>query len=159
MIPTIHQCVTTADGLEGFRVVRHLGIATGLSIRSHSAAGAMTAGIQTMFGGDQPIYHELSDRARAEAYSRLVERALAMGANAILAMRYDTSDFTSGITEVLAYGTAVQIEPVYSWLGRPARVIPPESLNSGHLQNLPLRLRHRQNLSLPCHRPPERLRR
>ncbi len=102
--------VTTTNDLQGYRVVRHLGIARGISVRSRSLLGNIGAAIQILFGGNISLYARLAEQARQEAYERLVGQAHAMGANAILAMRYDANEMASAVTEVLAYGTAVVVE-------------------------------------------------
>ena len=104
--------VTTAFGFEGCRVTKQLGIVRGITVRSRSVVGNFVGGIETMFGGKITIYTELCEHAREEAYDLLVEHARAMGANAIIGMRYDANDVMDGVTEVLAYGTAVVIEPI-----------------------------------------------
>jgi uncharacterized protein YbjQ (UPF0145 family) len=102
--------VTTAFGFEGYRVVRNLGIIRGITVRSRSIIGNVAGGIQSMFGGNITIYTELCERAREEAFELMVQHATQHGANAIIGMRYDANDVMDGITEVLAYGTAVVIE-------------------------------------------------
>ncbi|MDR3575325.1 MAG: YbjQ family protein [Anaerolineaceae bacterium] len=102
--------VTTAFGFEGYRVVRNLGVIRGITVRSRSIVGNLAGGIQSMFGGNITIYTELCERARGEAFDLMVQHAQAHGANAIIGMRYDANDVMDGITEVLAYGTAVVIE-------------------------------------------------
>jgi uncharacterized protein YbjQ (UPF0145 family) len=102
--------VTTAFGFEGYRVVRNLGIIRGITVRSRSIIGNFAGGIQSMFGGNITIYTELCERAREEAFELMVQHATQHGANAIIGMRYDANDVMDGITEVLAYGTAVVIE-------------------------------------------------
>ncbi|MER3495828.1 MAG: hypothetical protein C4320_02840 [Armatimonadota bacterium] len=109
MQPSIHTFVTTSNGFEGYHVVRYLGLVRGLTVRSRSAIGNLGASIQSVFGGNITIYTELAEHARQEAYDLLIQHAGAMGANAIVAMRYDANEIMPGITEVLAYGTAVQI--------------------------------------------------
>jgi len=104
--------VTTANHFEGYRVVRHLGVIRGITVRSRSIVGNIGAGFQTLFGGQISIYTELAEKARAEAFEHMQAHAIAAGANAVLAMRYDANEITSGVTEVLAYGTAVVIEPL-----------------------------------------------
>jgi uncharacterized protein YbjQ (UPF0145 family) len=103
--------VTTTNDIEGHRITRYLGLVRGLTVRSRSVIGNIGAGIQSLFGGDITIYTQLAEDARQHAYDRMVEHATAMGANAIIAMRYDANDIMDGITEVLAYGTAVRVEP------------------------------------------------
>ncbi|MFK7601463.1 YbjQ family protein [Deinococcus sp. SM5_A1] len=103
--------ITTANELEGFRVVRQLGVVRGLTVRSRSVLGNLGASLQTLIGGNITLYTELAEKARQEAYDLLVQHALKHGANAIIAMRYDANDIADGVTEVLAYGTAVVVEP------------------------------------------------
>ncbi len=102
--------VTTTNELEGYRVVRHLGIARGLTVRSRSVVGNIRAAIQIFFGGAISVYTRLAEETRKEACDLMIEDAKAMGANAILAMRYDANEIASAVTEVLAYGTAVVVE-------------------------------------------------
>ncbi len=107
-IPAHH--VTTADQLHGFRIVRPLGIVRGITVRSRSVIGNLGAALQTLVGGNISIYTELCEKARQEAFELMLQHAAAMGANAVVAMRYDANDVAEGVTEVLAYGTAVQVE-------------------------------------------------
>src|SRR4051812_29173997 len=102
--------VTTGNDISGHRIVRHLGVVRGITVRSRSIIGNIGASVQSLFGGNITIYTELAERARAEAYDLMVRHANEVGANAIIAMRYDANEITDGITEVLAYGTAVEIE-------------------------------------------------
>ena len=104
--------VVTTNDLPGFRVVKHLGMVRGLSVRSRSVIGNIGAAIQIFFGGNITLYTKLAELARQEAYEELIAHAGAMGANAVLAMRYDANEMASAVTEVLAYGTAVIVEPV-----------------------------------------------
>jgi uncharacterized protein YbjQ (UPF0145 family) len=103
--------VATTNDVAGHRIVRHLGVVRGITVRSRSVIGNIGAGIQSLFGGNISIYTELAEKARAEAFEFMVEHAVSAGANAIIAMRYDANEITDGITEVLAYGTAVVVEP------------------------------------------------
>jgi len=103
--------VTTTNDVAGHRVVRHLGVVRGLTVRSRSVIGNIGAGIQSLFGGNITIYTSLAEKAREEAYELMVQHAASAGANAILAMRYDANEIADGITEVLAYGSAVVVEP------------------------------------------------
>ncbi len=103
--------VTTTNDLPGHRVVRHIGLVRGVTVRSRNAIANMGASIQSLFGGNVTIYTSLAEQARQEAYELLVSHAQQAGANAILAMRYDANEIMEGITEVLAYGTAVVVEP------------------------------------------------
>ncbi|THD09812.1 YbjQ family protein [Metallibacterium scheffleri] len=109
MIP--HGAVTTANELHGYRVLRTLGIVRGLTVRSRSVIGNIGAALQTLVGGNITLYVELCEKAREEAFELMCQHAAAMGGNAVLAMRYDANDVAEGVTEVLAYGTAVVVEP------------------------------------------------
>jgi uncharacterized protein YbjQ (UPF0145 family) len=102
--------VTSGNDLPGYRVVRNLGIVRGITVRSRSVLGNLAAGIQTIVGGNITVLTELCEKAREEAYELLLQHAAEHGANAILAMRYDANEVMQGVTEVLAYGTAVQVE-------------------------------------------------
>ncbi len=104
--------VTTTNDLPGYRVTQHLGLVRGVTVRSRSVIGNLSASIQSISGGNITIFTGLAEHVRQEAYDLLVEHAEQMGAHAILAMRYDANEITDGITEVLAYGTAVKIERV-----------------------------------------------
>jgi uncharacterized protein YbjQ (UPF0145 family) len=103
--------VTTTNEVQGYRIVRQLGLVRGITVRSRSVIGNFAGGIQSFFGGKLSIYVNLAETARKEAYDHMVEHAQAAGANAVIAMRYDANEIMDGITEVLAYGTAVVIEP------------------------------------------------
>jgi uncharacterized protein YbjQ (UPF0145 family) len=103
--------VTTTNDVAGYRITRHLGVVRGITVRSRSVIGNIGAGIQSLFGGNISIYTELAEKARQEAFDLMVEHAASAGANAIVAMRYDANEITDGITEVLAYGSAVIVEP------------------------------------------------
>jgi uncharacterized protein YbjQ (UPF0145 family) len=105
--------VTTATELPGYRIVHNLGMVRGLVVRSRSIIGNIGAAFQTLFGGNITLYTDLCERARADAYELLLEHAGDMGANAIIGVRYDANEVISGVTEVLAYGTAVLVEPSY----------------------------------------------
>jgi len=102
--------VTTANELPGYRIVRNLGIVRGITVRSRSVLGNLAAGIQTIVGGNITVLTELCEKAREEAYEILLEHAAQHGANAIVCMRYDANEVMQGVTEVLAYGTAVQVD-------------------------------------------------
>ncbi len=104
--------VATTNDLPGYRVTLHLGLVRGVTVRSRSVLGNFAGGIQSVFGGKLSIYVDLAEQARQEAYEHMVEHAREMGANAVIAMRYDANEIMEGITEVLAYGTAVQVQPV-----------------------------------------------
>lgn len=104
--------VVTTNDLPGYRVVKHLGMVRGLTVRSRSIIGNVGAAIQIFFGGNITLYTKLAEQARQEAYEALVAHAESMGANAVLAMRYDANEIAAAVTEVLAYGTAVVVEEV-----------------------------------------------
>ncbi len=103
--------VTTALELPGHHVVGNLGVVRGITVRSRSIVGNFFGGLQTLFGGNITIYTELCEQARIETYRDMVVHARQLGANAIIAMRYDATELMAGLTEVLCYGTAVIVEP------------------------------------------------
>lgn len=103
--------VATTNDLTGHRIVRHIGMVRGVTVRSRNVISDAIGGVQSMIGGRVGAYVELAEAARQEAYDELVAHARDMGANAILAMRYDANEIMPGVTEVLAYGTAVVVEP------------------------------------------------
>lgn len=103
--------VTTTNELTGWRVVRTLGVVRGITVRSRSVVGNIGAALQTLVGGNITLFTELCERAREEAFELMMQHAAALGANAVLAMRYDANEVMQGVTEVLAYGTAVVVEP------------------------------------------------
>ena len=103
--------VATTNDLAGHKIVRNIGVVRGIVVRSRSIVGNIGASIQSLFGGNITLYTSLCERARADAYELMVQHAQEMGANAILAMRYDPNEIAAGITEVLAYGTAVVATP------------------------------------------------
>jgi uncharacterized protein YbjQ (UPF0145 family) len=104
------RLVTTAIDLPGYRVTRNLGVMRGIVVRSRSIVGTIGASLQTLIGGNITLYTELCENARGDAFRLLLEHAAASGANAIVAMRYDANEVAPGVTEVLAYGTAVIVE-------------------------------------------------
>jgi uncharacterized protein YbjQ (UPF0145 family) len=104
--------VSTTNDIAGARIVRHIGLVRGITVRSRSVIGNFAGGIQSIFGGKLSVYVSLAETARQEALDHLVEHAAAAGANAIIGMRYDANEIMEGITEVLAYGTAVVVEPI-----------------------------------------------
>ena len=104
--------VATTNDLPGHRIVRHIGMVRGVTVRSRNAISDAIGGVQSMLGGRVGAYVKLAEAARQEAYDELIAHARDMGANAILAMRYDANEIMPGVTEVLAYGTAVVVEPV-----------------------------------------------
>jgi uncharacterized protein YbjQ (UPF0145 family) len=102
---------TTANSIEGYDVVQTYGVVRGIVVRSRSMFGTLGAVLQTMRGGNISLLQELCERTRADAYSRAMEHALALGANALVAIRYDATEIMQGVSEVLCYGTAVRIAP------------------------------------------------
>jgi uncharacterized protein YbjQ (UPF0145 family) len=103
---------TTAFGFEGYRVTRHLGLVRGIIVRSRSIVGNIGAALQTIVGGNISIYTNLCERARQDAFEALCQHAIALGANAIIGLRYDATEIGAGVTEVLCYGTAVVVEEI-----------------------------------------------
>jgi len=104
--------ITTSNALEGYRVTKQLGLVRGITVRSRSLLGNMAGGFMTMFGGKSVIYTELCEKTREEALQLMIEHGKLLGCNAIINMRYDANEVMSGVTEVLAYGTAVIVEKV-----------------------------------------------
>jgi uncharacterized protein YbjQ (UPF0145 family) len=105
-----HEMISTAFEIPGYRVSKSLGLVRGVTVRSRSVIGSFAGGVQTIFGGNISIFTELCEKARQEAYDLMCAHADEMGANAIIGMRYDANDVMDGVTEVLAYGTAVIVE-------------------------------------------------
>ena len=108
MVPP--ECVTTAFELPGFRVKRNLGVVRGIVVRSRSIVGTIGAGLQTLVGGNISLFTELCERTRSEAFDLMIQHASDLGADAIIGARYDATEIMNGVTEVLAYGTAVTVE-------------------------------------------------
>jgi uncharacterized protein YbjQ (UPF0145 family) len=102
--------VTTAFELPGYRIVRNYGIIRGIIVRSRSVIGSLAGGLQTIFGGNITIFTELCESTREDAFELMLQHAAEHGANAVIGMRYDATEVMQGVTEVLAYGTAVQVE-------------------------------------------------
>ena len=105
--------ITTSTSLEGYKIVKQLGLVRGITVRSRSILGNMAGGFMSIFGGRSTIYTELCENAREEALQLMIQHARELGANAIINMRYDANDVMRGLTEVLAYGTAVEVEEIY----------------------------------------------
>jgi len=106
-----HALTTTAFELPGYRIVRSFGVVRGIMVRSRSVVGNIGAGIQSLFGGNITLYTELCERAREDTFNQMLAHAGALGANAVIGVRYDATEISAGITEVLCYGTAVFVEP------------------------------------------------
>ena len=103
--------VTSAFELPGHKIVRNFGIVRGIVVRSRSVVGSIGAGLQTLLGGNITLYTELCEKARTDAFELMLKHAATHGANAVIGMRYDANDVAAGVTEVLAYGTAVTVAP------------------------------------------------
>jgi len=104
--------VTTAFELPGFRIVQNLGVVRGIIVRSRSIVANIGAGLQTLVGGNITAWTRLCEETRAEAFEIMIQHATELGANAIIGARYDATEIMSGATEVLAYGSAVIVEPL-----------------------------------------------
>jgi uncharacterized protein YbjQ (UPF0145 family) len=104
------RLVTTAFELPEHRVIRNLGLVRGIIVRSRSIVGTIGAGLQSLVGGNITLYTELCERARADAFRLMLDHAAESGANAVIGVRYDANEVAAGVTEVLAYGTAVVVE-------------------------------------------------
>lgn len=102
--------VTTAFELPGHRVLQNLGVVRGIVVRSRSVVGSIGAALQTLFGGNITLYTQLCERARDDAYQLMLQHARELGANAVIGVRYDATEIAPGVTEVLAYGSAVRID-------------------------------------------------
>ncbi|HKY05565.1 MAG TPA: YbjQ family protein [Blastocatellia bacterium] len=112
MLPA--HMVTTAFTIDGYRIVRTFGVVRGITVRSRSIFGTLGGTLHTIVGGNITAFTKLCETTRAEAFEIMVQHASELGANAIIGMRYDATELMSGVTEVLAYGTAVIMEPVTS---------------------------------------------
>jgi uncharacterized protein YbjQ (UPF0145 family) len=105
-----HDMVTTAFVLDGFKIVRNLGLVRGIIVRSRSILGTIGASLQTLVGGNITLLTNLCEQTREHAFDLMLEHAAELGANAVIGMRYDATEVMQGVTEVLAYGTAVVVE-------------------------------------------------
>lgn len=106
-----HPLTTTGFDLAGFRVVKSFGVVRGIIVRSRSIFGNIGAGIQSLFGGNISLYTNLCEQTRNDAFCQMLTHASELGANAVIGVRYDATEISAGITEVLCYGTAVHVEP------------------------------------------------
>jgi uncharacterized protein YbjQ (UPF0145 family) len=111
MTRVANQMVTTAFELDNFRITKNLGVVRGITVRSRSIIGTLGATLQTIVGGNISLLTELCERARGDAFEIMIQHASQLGANAIIGARYDATEVMQGVTEVLAYGTAVIVEP------------------------------------------------
>ena len=107
-----HPMTSTTFEIEGHRVVKQLGVVRGIVVRSRSLFGTIGASLQTLFGGNITLYTELCEKTRGEAFDMMVTHAEQIGANAVIGVRYDATEITDGVSEVLCYGTAVVVERV-----------------------------------------------
>jgi uncharacterized protein YbjQ (UPF0145 family) len=110
MVP--HEFVTTAFELPGYRVKRNFGVVRGIVVRSRSIVGTFGATLQTVVGGNISLFSKLCEQTRSDAFDLMLQHAGALGANAIIGARYDATEIMNGVTEVLSYGTAVEVEPL-----------------------------------------------
>ena len=110
MSPLNPSLVTTAFELPGHRIVRNIGVVRGIVVRSRSIVGNIGAGLQTLIGGNITLYTDLCEKAREDAFRLMLEHAADHGANGLIGVRYDANEVAAGVTEVLAYGTAVIVE-------------------------------------------------
>jgi uncharacterized protein YbjQ (UPF0145 family) len=102
--------ITTAFDLPGYRVVKTLGLVRGVTVRSRSILGTIGASLETLVGGNITLFEEMCEKTREEALELMIQHAAEHGANAVIGVRYDATEVMQGVTEVLAYGTAVQVE-------------------------------------------------
>ena len=105
-----HALITTAFEIDGYKIVKNLGIIRGITVRSRNVFATIGASLQTLVGGNITLFTELCEKTRLESFELMVKHAEELGANAVIGMRYDANDVMSGVTEVLAYGTAVIVE-------------------------------------------------
>jgi uncharacterized protein YbjQ (UPF0145 family) len=108
----VHNFVTTAFTLDGYRITQNLGVVRGIIVRSRSIFGSIGAGLQTIVGGNITLLTDLCEKTRSQAYELMAQHADQMGANAIIGVRYDATEVMQGVTEVLCYGTAVVVERI-----------------------------------------------
>jgi uncharacterized protein YbjQ (UPF0145 family) len=107
-----HKLITTAFTIDGYRITKNLGIVRGIVVRSRSLIGTIGAALQTIVGGNITLWTELCEKTRLDSYEIMIQHAEELGANSIIGFRYDANEVSQGVTEVLAYGTAVVLEKV-----------------------------------------------
>ena len=107
-----HSMTTTAFTLDGYRIVKNLGVVRGITVRSRSIFGTIGGSLQTLVGGNITLFTELCEKTREESFEMLLEHAQELGATALIGIRYDATELMDGVTEVLCYGTAVVVEPI-----------------------------------------------
>jgi len=105
-----HEMTTTTFNIEGFKVLKTLGLVRGITVRSRSIIGNIGAGIQSLFGGNITLYTKLCEQAREEAFDMMIKHAEELGANAVIGVRYDATEIAAGMTEVICYGTAATVK-------------------------------------------------
>ena len=110
-----HHMVTTAFELDGYRIVRNLGVVRRIVVRSRSIFGTLGASLQPLVGGNITLFSKLCEQTRGHAFDLMMQHAAELGANAVVGMRYDATEIMNGVTEVLAYGTAVVVEKLKDW--------------------------------------------
>lgn len=110
MIP--HEMTTSAFEINGYRITRNLGIVRGIVVRSRSVLGSIGASLQTLVGGDITLFTELCEKTRSDAFDRMLQHAAQAGADAVIGVRYDATEIMQGVTEVLCYGTGVQLQKI-----------------------------------------------
>jgi len=108
----VHENVTTAFELPGYRIKRNFGVVRGIIVRSRSIFGTFGASLQTLVGGNISLFTGLCEKTREDAFDLMLQHATALGANAVIGARYDATEIMQGVTEVLAYGTAVEVEKI-----------------------------------------------
>jgi uncharacterized protein YbjQ (UPF0145 family) len=106
-----HEMTTSAFEIPGYEATRSFGIVRGIVVRSRSVFGTIGAGLQTMIGGDITIFTDLCEKTREDAFNRMLQHASEMGADGVIGVRYDATEVMQGVTEVLCYGTGVQLTP------------------------------------------------
>ena len=112
-----HEFVTTAFELPGYRITRNFGVVRGIVVRSRSIVGTIGASLQTLVGGNISLFSNLCEQTRNDAFELMLQHAGELGANAVIGARYDATEIMQGVTEVLAYGTAVVVEPLETRAG------------------------------------------
>jgi uncharacterized protein YbjQ (UPF0145 family) len=107
-----HNMTTTGFEMPGFRIVKNFGVVRGVVVRSRSVVGTIGAGLQTLLGGNISLFTELAERTRQQAFDTMLAQAAVAGANAVIGIRYDANELMRGVTEVLCYGTAVEVSAI-----------------------------------------------
>ena len=107
-----HRLATTQFEIDGYRVLENLGVVRGIVVRSRSILGTIGAGLQTLVGGNITLFTELCEKTRTDAFDLMVQHAQQLGANGVVGIRYDATEVMRGVTEVLAYGTAVRLQKI-----------------------------------------------